>query len=313
MTPIVSVVIPAHNAARTVRDAIRSALTQTVSDLEVVVVDDGSTDATAAEAQAVDDPRVRVISQPNGGAASARNTGMGRAVGTYVALLDADDLWLPDKLERQLAALRKTPNAHAVQTGAFFVDDDLQTLSIRPCRPTRDALLETLRFQNMPNNMSTLLLHRERILEQGGFDESLVILEEWDMHLKAARFLNLISVERPLSLYRVHAGNRSRDLDIHIEPGHRILERVFDDPGLPTHVRRRRAEIYARFFTMLAGGSFRIGQYGTAVAWGTKAMRTHPVAVGYVAALPLRRLQRKSSLSDGPQAFRLDHGRVVPA
>src|SRR5947209_7802599 len=216
--PLVSVVIPAYNSARTVRAAVESALQQSVDDLEVIVVDDGSADETAETAEAIGDPRVRVLRQHNGGAASARNAGIDAARGQYVAFLDADDLWLPEKLRVQLAVLTQRPDVSAVQCGVINVDDDLRFLSEERCRESDDALLDCLYFRNMPGMMTTLVIERRKFEEMGVFDTALTILEEWDMTIKAARYCNMFSIEQPLALYRVHPGNRSRDLDIHIEP-----------------------------------------------------------------------------------------------
>jgi glycosyltransferase involved in cell wall biosynthesis len=111
MSDLISVVVPAYNAVATLDETMRSALRQTHANLEVVVVDDGSKDATLAMAQsyAAQDARVRVISKPNGGVAAARNTGIEAARGDYIALLDADDLWHPDKLRQQIERFRTGP------------------------------------------------------------------------------------------------------------------------------------------------------------------------------------------------------------
>jgi glycosyltransferase involved in cell wall biosynthesis len=295
MTPLVSVVIPAYNAQRTVAASIHSALAQTLDDLEVVVVDDGSSDDTAATAEQVDDPRVTVIRQVNAGAAAARNAGIALATGRYVALLDADDLWVEDKLARQIAVLEGPGDVRAVQSGAYFVNDELTVLSERRCVSSEDPLLDTLLFRNMPNNMSTLVIERDMFATMGAFDTSLVILEEWDMHIKVARHCNLVSIEDPLSLYRVHPGNRSRDVTIHIEPGLRVLERVFADASLPPGVKSQRRRIYAHFYTMLAGGSLRARDPRQLVRWGSKALATYPPMVMYLLTLPARRFSRALS------------------
>jgi glycosyltransferase involved in cell wall biosynthesis len=306
--PLVSVVIPAFDAEATIGDALASALGQTLADLEVIVVDDGSSDRTAEVARSVAGARVQVLTQPNAGAAAARNTGIARSIGKYVALLDADDVWMPYKLERQIEILRGDDTVHAVQSGALFVDSALQVLSERRCRPSQDALLDTLRFQNMPNNMSTLVIERRMFEVMGTFDTSLEILEEWDMAIKVARHCNLFSIEEPLSLYRVHAGNRSRNLDIHIEPGLRVLARVFDDPTLPANIREREKEIYGRFYTMLAGGALRSRHWQACASWGIKAARTDPSMLGYMAELPFRHISRwlsRQQFQDGRAALRV--------
>lgn len=291
-SPLVSIIIPAYNAARTLEETVQSALSQTMSDFEIIIVDDGSSDNTSEVARSIKDERIRVLTQPNGGVAAARNTGIRAAVGKYVALLDSDDLWVAHKLERQLEVLEADETVHAVQSGATFVNDSLEVISVRLCFPTKNALLETLLFQNLPNNMSTLVLARHKFDEMGYFDTELEILEEWDMAIKVARYCNLVSLEEPLSLYRVHPGNRSRNLEIHIQPGLLVLSRLFGDPTLPSGIRAKKRLIYAHFYTMLSGGALKVGRWGECAKWAGKALMTHPSSLAYMAALPLRRVRR---------------------
>jgi glycosyltransferase involved in cell wall biosynthesis len=112
--PLVSVVVPAFNAANTIAETLRSISQQTYSALEIVVVDDGSTDETADIARRHGDPRLRVVAKANGGVASARNAGIRNSHGAFVAFIDADDLWPEDRLERQLAAFAADPETEAV-------------------------------------------------------------------------------------------------------------------------------------------------------------------------------------------------------
>jgi glycosyltransferase involved in cell wall biosynthesis len=284
--PLVSAVVPAYNAARTLRAAVESILLQTVGDIEVIVVDDGSGDDTAGVARAIGDPRVRLVSQANGGASAARNAGIRSARGRYVAFLDADDLWLPNKLARQLALLGSRPDVHAVHCGAAYVDDELRVLSVRPCRPWRDALLDVLLFENLAAFPSTLLATREK-LEQRGFDTSLVMHEDWDMAIHAARHWRLQPVEPPLTLYRVHRANRSRDVERHLASGLRVLDRAFADPSLPRRIQSRRRTVYARYYTMLAAAALKYGQGRHGVQWTVTAIRTHPMACAYMGKLLL--------------------------
>ena len=305
--PLVSVVIPAYNSGRTIRATVESALDQTVGDLEVIVVDDGSQDETVPVVKAIEDPRVRLVRRPNGGAAAARNTGILEARGRWVALLDSDDLWVPDKLERQLLVLDADPTVLAVQSGAYFVDDFLRVLYVRRCFQPEDNLLTFLRFQNMPNVASTWVIDRQKLVEIGMLDEDLAILEDWELSVRVARYCNPVCIEDPLSLYRVHPGNRSRDLDLHVAPGFRVLERLFADPTLPQPIRERRREIYARFFTMLCGGAFKVRRWRTCAYWGFRALRTDPRMLRYIGTLPARRIRRLTARAGLPAGARTEH------
>ncbi len=293
--PLVSAVIPAYNAERTLAEAVASALAQSVRDLEVIVVDDGSRDGTLAVARSMGDPRVRVISQENRGAAAARNAGIRASAGEFVALLDADDLWLPKKLERQLRFFSEHPECSACQSGAYFVDDDLRILSVRPCPDSGRALEEALLFQNLPATMVSLTARKSCFLEVGMFDEGLEILEEWDMAIKMARFGGMRNILEPLVLYRVHPGNRHRNVGIHIAPGFAVLAKIFDDPSLPEAVKRLRRRAYATFFRTLAGGSFNNGELPAFAWWAARSIAMDPRQVAYMAAWPLRLFGRRAS------------------
>jgi len=293
--PRVSVVIPAYNASRTLRATVASALAQTMNDIEVLIVDDGSSDDTLAVARSLESDKVSAMTQRNAGAAAARNTGIRAATGEYVAFLDADDLWLPHKLQRQLEHLERHPQSDAVQCGSYFVDDSLRLLYVKHCTDTGNALMESLQFQNLPAFLSALIVKRTKLLAFGGFDTRLEILEEWDMALKASRHCAMRSVPDPLVLYRVHPGNRHRNVDIHIKPGHIILESLFAEPDLPDDIRRLQGRIYGVFYRTLAGGYHNAGKRREFFRWMARSIRRDPAQIFYMLAMPLRRLRRKLS------------------
>ncbi len=291
VSPLVSAVVPAFNAEATIRATLDSILAQTFAGLEVIVVDDGSTDATVDVVRQIEDPRVRLVEQPNGGAAAARNLGIHHARGDWVAFLDSDDLWLPHKLERQLEELEAS-GMDAAQSSVVFVDEDLTPLGVRRCAPSTDALMDFLSFRNMPAAMETLIVRRRLLEDLGGFSAELVILEDWDLMIRLARNGGVHNVMEPLALYRVHEGNRSRDLSIHIEPGLEVLERLFADPALPAHVHSQRKLVYARFYAMLAGGAFKVRDMREAIRWASRALRSDPRVAGHIIGLPWRAIMR---------------------
>ena len=293
--PLVSVVIPAYNAERTIAQTIASALAQTITDIEVIVVDDGSEDDTVGVAKSIGDPRVRVARQRNTGSAAARNKGINQANGEWVAFLDADDLWVPHKLERQLELLAANPGSSAAQGSAYIIDDELAVLDVRRSVPTENLLMAFLRFRNLPAASSSWIVRRSILGNSVMFDPGLVILEDWDFSLKLARHANPITIEEPLSMYRQHRGNRSRNLSIHIEPGFRVLGRIFADPDLPPEIREHEQEVYARFYTMLCGGALRCREWQSCCYWGLRAVRTDPHVLWYIVSFPIRRLQRRAS------------------
>ena len=297
--PRVSVVIPAYNAARTIEQAIESALSQTMGDLELLVVDDGSVDPTAAVVVAHGDSRVKLISRQNGGTSAARNTGIAAATGEWVAFLDADDVWLPDKLERQLAQMERVPGCLASLGSAYLVDDELKPTALRRCQAVDDPLLAFLRFENLPAAASSWIVNRALLAKIGGFDTSLARIEDWDFSIRLARHANPICIDAPLTMYRIHGANRSHDVGAHVDAGFTILNRLFADPTLSDEVRHHRREIYARFYTMLCGGMFRVGDWKGSAYWGARAVTTDPRVLAYIAQTPVRRFMRRARLHGG--------------
>lgn len=172
----VSVVIPAHNAAETLDETLRSVRSQTNQELEIIVVDDGSTDCTAAiaERHAVVDGRVRVIRQDNAGVAAARNAGWRSAASDLIAFVDADDLWAPTKIERQVAALGLGGDrVGLVYCWVAFVNP--AGYVIAPCRSGHHTgnVIPLIFVNNMVVSGSTPLIRRQALIDAGGYDSGL--------------------------------------------------------------------------------------------------------------------------------------------
>lgn len=291
MSPTVSVVIVTYNKADTITAAIESVLRQTYTDYEILVVDDGSTDDTADQVRAFGS-KVRYLPKKNGGTGSARNLGIGQAQGRYVAFLDGDDLWLPRKLEIQMAAFEREPAIIACQCSAHCVDNHLKLIETRSCHPAQDSLLDFLLFHNLPAFSSAVVARRDLLQRLEGFGTDLVILSDWDMACRLARVGTLRSVPEVLVLYRHYPSNQSRDVGIHIESGVRSLTRFFSDPTLDPAIRAQEAHVWARFYAMLAGGYLRNRQWRQALQWTFKALRRSYRVAPYVAGMPLRRVGR---------------------
>ena len=192
----ISVVIPAYNVERFLPRCLKSVSAQTLKPEEVIVVDDGSTDNTAAVAAALG---ATVISQTNSGVASTRNLGIRNASGNWIALLDADDLWAPEKLERQAALIR--PETVLVYTGIRVFDDG----GIRDLRPAIDAISarKMLRYMN-PITPSTVMVKREAFMQVGGFRKGLDACEDWGLWFRLLPLGRFEAVPDPLTDYYIH-------------------------------------------------------------------------------------------------------------
>ncbi|MDQ3380883.1 MAG: glycosyltransferase family 2 protein [Actinomycetota bacterium] len=205
--PEVSVVIPTRDRWRMLEACgLRSALSQTRVEVEVIVVDDGSRDETAAELDRLRDSRVHVLRHDmSKGRAAARNAGIAAARGDWLAFLDDDDLWSPVKLRRQLDRAAETDVL--VCTGVLEIDESLNPLQMRvPGPTTRDALLG---WNTIPAGSSTVMARADDVRAVGGLDERLTYVEDWDLWIRLAARGGLAVVPEVLVAYVRH-GSGSR-------------------------------------------------------------------------------------------------------
>jgi glycosyltransferase involved in cell wall biosynthesis len=195
--------MPAYNSAATIGEAIHSVLAQTLQDFELLVIDDGSSDSTTAVCAGIGDDRVRVFSFENGGPAASRNRGIGRARGKLIAFLDADDVWLPDKLRFQVDALAEHPDAALVYSWIDCVDDHGQFLRHGVHIRAEGQVYSELLSRNFVVTTSSPMVRKEAFDEVGLFDERYRIGEDWDMWLRVADRFPFACVPRVHVHYRV--------------------------------------------------------------------------------------------------------------
>ncbi len=207
-TPKISLVVPTYNYGAYLRRAIDSALTQTFPPEEIIVVDDGSTDDTRSIVASFGG-RVRYIFQNNRGISNARNNGIAAAQGDWIAFLDADDWWLPEKLQLQVEALRRRPRAALVYTAAWKVAPD-GTREYCPAVAT-SRIWPQLRYRNCISNGSSAIVLRKALLDVGGFDETLKACEDWDMWIRLARKYSFAVVNVPVTAIAVWNNSVSSD------------------------------------------------------------------------------------------------------
>jgi GT2 family glycosyltransferase len=241
----VVIVVPTYNRRELVVEAVRSVVAQTYADWECLVVDNGSTDGTPEALAALGDDRVQVITtdKPIGGPA-ARNLGIARAEGAqWVAFLDSDDLWAPDKLERQVAALAAHPEAQWSTTACVDVDGRLAVrhalrladgpvldppVVVYPSGPTRGFLQSDNR---VPAGNTTVMAARDVLQQTGGFDPGLATCDDWDLWLRLATRSPLVYVDRPLAAYRIWDGQSSANEHAFIRDAATVRARHFPGTG----------------------------------------------------------------------------------
>jgi len=225
--PTVAAIIPCFNAAQFVGDAIQSALAQTYPRLEVVVVDDGSTDGLTDAVRAFRG-RIKLVIQPHQGLSAARNRGIRETEAELIALLDADDRWHPDKIRRQVAELASRPDCCLVYTARQLVDrtgasvQEGATWYPLPLEPVQgECLVELVRANRL---MSSSVLFRRAALGTVWFDERLAACEDWDLWLRLAEQHHFAYLDEPLTDIRVHDRNMTLDVNQMYESSVQVRE-----------------------------------------------------------------------------------------
>lgn len=224
--PTVSVVIPAYNAAWCIERAVRSVLAQTYREVELIVVDDGSTDGTA-EVLAGLSTGLRVLAKPNGGLSSARNAGIAAARGAYVAFLDADDWWEADKLARQVALMEARPELAFCSTAARIADPEGRHLGDWPCGCSGQPVLDAIFAANgsIAGSGSAVMARADALAKAGPFDESLRSLEDVDMWMRLAAVGGYSCVAEPLVVITKRPDSMSRNLDVMRDAARRVMRK----------------------------------------------------------------------------------------
>jgi len=211
--PEVSVIVPTRNRSQRLAMALRSALEQEGVDLEVIVVDDGSTDDTEELVARIDDPRIRYVHRHDpGGVSLARNVGIQQARGRWIAFLDDDDVWAPTKLSRQVAAMVAQGRTWSY-AGEVLVDADLRIVAGSPPPPPEEVVRRIERHNSVPAGASNVVVRSDRLAQVGAFDASLTIGEDWDLWIRLARSGPPGWVRSPLVAISQHGANASRDAD----------------------------------------------------------------------------------------------------
>jgi glycosyltransferase involved in cell wall biosynthesis len=300
---LVSAVIPTYNYGHFVREAVESALAQTYPHVEVIVVDDGSTDDTRARLDPYMD-RIRYIYQDNQGLSAARNTGIRAARGALIALLDSDDTWHPRRLEFQVRYLATDPEAGVVGSEAVTtIAHGWPDVGDRPEPTVFTAAQMLVRSRLGP---SGVLVRRECFDAVGYFDTELRSAEDRDMWLRLARRFRVVRLNNPLFMYRVHAGNMSAAA-VRMEVNElKVLDRALDAERAPAWFRRK---VISYTLKSAADRYARAGAWGTAIGRVVRSLALWP--------FPFRRDERLARFERAKMltlfVFRLLRARLAPA
>ena len=203
--PTVSVLMGVWNGASRVREAVESVLRQTLRDLELIVVDDGSTDATPAILASIADPRLRIEPRPHGGLTAALNAALELARAPLVARLDADDVAMPERLERQRACLESRPDVGLLGTWARETDASGRELAtIRP--PATDAAIREALIRRNPFVHSSVMMRRAVVEQMGGYDPAFPVAQDYDLWMRMSRVTRMANLPEALVVRRLTPG-----------------------------------------------------------------------------------------------------------
>lgn len=216
--PLVSVIIPTYNRAQMLSDAIKSVLSQTYQNFELLVIDDHSTDNTTTIVKEFHDNRIYYFQlSKNLGAPAARNHGLEKAKGDYITFLDSDDQWLPGKLEKQIGLLEKKKNVGLVCTGVKVMNNHFEWLNIPKYRGDMSNLLLV---KNYVGTTSSVMIKKELIEFAGGFDLTFKSCQDWDLFIRLSQLCEFDYIREPLVLYFEHNEKRISTNPVSVINGH---------------------------------------------------------------------------------------------
>lgn len=287
--PLVSVIIPTYNRSRIVLRAIESVLHQTFTDYEIIVVDDASSDDTEEVITGrYGDKIIFIKKAENKGLATARNTGIQASRGVYIAHLDDDDEWLPEKLAAQVKLIRQNPSLGLVYCGYFKVKEDGTTESqVKPEK--RGHIFEELLKQNyIVGSASAALIKKEVLHKAGLFDESLSACEDWDLWIRIARHYQVDFVKSPLVRYRVHEHNMHKDIYRMEESTFRVLDKYWPEVCQEIKIEKEMYKIYSDHCISFAWQYYQAGDRSDFDRLVFRALECDPLNTIWVSGNDLR-------------------------
>lgn len=269
---LVSVVIPVYNAEKHLEETLASVFAQTYPHIEIVAVDDGSKDRSIQILEQYPG-RIHVVKQTNAGAAVARNRGVQEAKGKWVAFLDADDLWTPDKVQRQLEACSGYAWSHTDSVFVGGVNDGRKDSDFT--KKHQGQILEQLICSNFIGT-STLMIQRQVFLDAGGFDESLRSIQDWELWIRIARQHPIGFVDAPLMKYRVHAVSASRSTRKTLPNHLKVIDKVFAIGGPAEALSHLKSSAKARSYGICSQIAEEEGDFSFALRCSMMACQQEP-------------------------------------
>lgn len=269
---LVSVVMPVFNGERYLEATLASVFAQTYPDIELIVVDDGSTDRSLEILEAFGN-RVVLVRQQNRGSAAARNLGIQKAKGKWIAFLDADDIWEPEKIQRQLAQCGGFIWSYTDTVFMGGVNNGRRDSEFTP--KLHGAVVDKLICGNFIST-SAVLVSRQALLEVGGFDESLRSIQDWDLWVRLAGCWPVGYVDEPLVRYRVHSGSTSRGTRNTLPNHMRVIDKMFAPGSVGAGLQHLMPKAKANSYGICAQIAEEEGDYSYALYCAVWALRCQP-------------------------------------
>jgi glycosyltransferase involved in cell wall biosynthesis len=305
MEDSVSVVVPCYNMAHYLQKAIASIRMQAWPDLEIIAVDDGSTDDTVEILRRLNGIDLRVLRQNNQGPSAARNLGISASRGKWIAFLDADDYWLPSKLKIQMETLTKEPEVAFCYGAAICLDSSNSEHVRDPDKSGEDIFWDLLWGSQLL--LSSAILRRDCFDQAGSFDPQLRMGEDWDMFLRIAARWKGCYVQKPLMVYRISEQKNKYSSELLERCTLRVMNRLFsrrDWEKKAPELDLYRRQLFAWHFSVLAKSHLGQKRYLPFLKLALAAMYTHPKGIYFLA----RRWSRSGKLphlTHAPSKLRL--------
>ncbi|SEA45066.1 Glycosyltransferase involved in cell wall bisynthesis [Desulfuromusa kysingii] len=274
MNGLFSVIVPVYNGEKFIKETLESALDQVNVDFEIIVIDDGSTDNTRKIVRSFGE-KVTLYEQKNSGVSVARNFGSSKANGEYLAFLDADDIWMPDKLKKQQDKLSN--GCDLVYTDRYNIGEigDLPQIHSDICEMPEGDIFEKLLCGNFITNSSVVV--KKTIYEKfGGYDDKLYTCEDWALWLTISAYHNIGVCLEPLVKYRFHAGGKSRNYKRQALTRNEIIRSILNTPRGLQLTRISIAKIWSKTYRTSAWASASSGDLVMSIAYYLHALARWP-------------------------------------
>jgi glycosyltransferase involved in cell wall biosynthesis len=272
--PKVSVIIPAYNAMRYLPKTLDSVLQQTFTDFEVLIINDGSSDTIIEWGSKIADTRVQLITQTNLGVSAARNAGITLSQGEYIAFLDADDLWEYTHLYKQVSYLENNPKIGVVYTWTQLIDECDRPTGRIFASHANGMIWQELLEKDVISTGSSAMVRRSCLDSVGGFDTELAHAEDLELWLRIARQYQIGVIKEPLTMYRQHSNNTTKNREKMLHGLRMVFEKAF--ATVPIEILHQRNRAYASLFLGFAWLAIDDNNTKQAVFYRKQAYLHHP-------------------------------------